>query len=152
MGSTAVTGYSIRIEGLGDLMRAFQNMDPLLRQETRVMIREQAEITEKAAVYIAASKGLRDEAHAPEGGGLIDTIGLGDAFAGAGGYLVYIRDTANRSSKSYPNYSYPRRYEYSGRAFLRPAVWQAAPAVEYLLDRLFDALVSESGFGAGGTL
>lgn len=133
---------SIQIEGLRELDRALARMDAGLRKELQAKLRGVAEVAAGAARTIAASKGLEDD-RPPPGGGLIDTI-KPFATRGSAGFRV----TAKRASRGYPGgYAYPRRLEYGGHQFARPAIVATSPYMRRQVIGVLDWLAHEWSSG-----
>lgn len=140
-----MTGASIHVEGLRELVRAFGRMNPALRLEMNRELRKLGKEVAQEAQLIAGEKGLRESGSLI--GGIRTRLNVG---------TVSIVSTARKVSPKYPGgYDYPRRYEFErggARAFLQPALERRAPAALQALDEIFSRMVSESGFGGGGLL
>jgi hypothetical protein len=132
-------GYAIKVEGVQDTLRAFGRISKGLRRELGLELKKIAGLVAVDAKAIAEFLGLRDS------GKLIGSI-----RPGLRGSVAYVTATAQRNG-----FNYPAVYEFGHgreRAFLTPAarlnVDNTVRGMEHLLDRL----ISDAGFGTGGSL
>jgi hypothetical protein len=100
----------ISVEGLRETARAFDRFSSTLGKDLAAELLIIAEHVGEVAVFIAHSKGLDDPEHAPDGGGLIQSIHAKATRRGA-----YIVSSARRRSPGFPSgFNYPAMYEYGG--------------------------------------
>lgn len=136
---------TIAVEGVGDLLRAFDRVEKGLRRELRAELVGLAGTVAIKARELAEAQGLR------ESGQLIARIrpGLRSSYA-------YVTDTANRKSPKWPEgFNYPAVFEFGhggARAFLVPAAKAEEGTVLLGLEGLLDRLTSEAGLQKGGLL
>lgn len=130
------------ISGMRELNQALSRVDRGLKRELQGRLKNIAEVAAGAARTIAHQKGLEDDRPPPRGG-LIDTIKPFASARSAG-----VRVTAKRPSPKYPSgYPYPKRLEYAGHEFLRPAVKETAAYRARELEKVFDWI--ETTFARG---
>lgn len=131
--------YTVRVEGLNQLVRDFGKIEKDLRKELQAELKDLARIVQREAQEIATAKGL------VRTGKLVRSI-----RPSVRGGRAFIRETATNKG-----YAYPRIYEYGHdgvRSFMQPALEAKRNEVYEGLDDMLDRLTDRNGFGRGGSL
>ena len=114
---------AVRIDGLAEFRRALARIDPALAKGVREALKDSAQIV-----------AYEVQRRAPVRTGILRQ----SVRAFASGNRAGVRVVARRPSPRYPTgYSYPRRIEYRGQPFVRPAL---AAKREEVVRRLNHAL------------
>lgn len=150
MARGGVTGGSIRVQGLAQLIGDFYKIDRRLSYELRRelveignIVSDEAKNTTLPGQQLAAGQGGADGR--PNTGALQRSIR--SKMRGQSTVVVESRRTTKR------RYAYGAIYEFNkGRAFLEPALNNKTEDIMRSIDDMFTRLVSANGFGKGGLL
>lgn len=150
MARGGVTGGSIRVEGLRELINAFYKMDRQLSKEIRQelilignLVVDEARDTQMPQQQLAAGQLGQD--------GVPNTGKLQKSLRAKmqGQSTAVVESRKPRGSK----YAYGAIYEFDqGRPFLVPALEAKTDDIMEALGDMVDRLVSANGFGRGGIL
>lgn len=148
-GRGGVVGGSVRVEGLGALIRDFQRMDKQLAKDLRRELIDVGKIVaEEAKDTQMPSQGLA--------GGQPGEDGKANTGALQKSIRARMRGTSTIVESRRPTgrkFAYGAIYEYEkGRPFLEPALDAKTEEVVEALDDMLSRLVSANGFGRGGIL
>lgn len=150
MALRGVRGGSIRVEGLGKLIRDFQRMDKQLAGDLRrelVLIGEM--VADETTNVQMPGEGLAAGQIGQDGKRNSGRLERSIRARMRGSATIVEQRRGGRAGK----YPYGAIYEYGkGRPFLNPALEAKTEEVVEALDDMLDRLVSANGFGRGGIL
>lgn len=148
MALRGVTGSSIRVEGLSQLIRDFNRMNKDLARDLRRELLDVGKIVADEAKDVQ----IPDQQLAGGQAGEDSARNTGRLQKGVRprmrGTAVIVENRAKNRG-----YGYPAIYEFNkGRPFLNPALDARTEDVVEALDDMLNRLVSANGFGRGGIL
>lgn len=123
---------AVYVDGLDGLVRAFKRTEGALPSAVDHGLHAAGVVVADEGKQQAEAQGLH------ETGLLIENI-----YSVSRGPVAVVRDTTMRTVRANAPYSYPRRWEYGGRPFLRPALAAKTEEVEGILDRMLAELGGE---------
>ena len=128
------SGVTVEVHGFRELSRDFAKMGKETKKELRDALKPAGELVRDQAKVDALGQGLRDT------GTPIRRIAV---RVNARGVEVVAAATGKNDATKF---NYPRRYEFTGRPFLAPALEQRGQAAAELVFDAFDALAKRYGF------
>lgn len=152
MARRGVTGASVRVSGLRELVRDFNKMDRELGRDVQRELEDIARIVSDEAKDVVEREGLVDTGRLQKG-----------IRPRVRGTTAIVENRAKspkpktERARTKGNYPYPGIYEF-GRAggkrrpFLVPALENKESEVMAGLEQMLDRLTSRNGFGRGGIL
>ena len=134
------------VSGVEETVASFHAYQEAWRRNLPITLRRIGENTRLLAQVFAESEGLTgvgkySHSRDPHPGALVAKIRVR-----AGHHKVTITEYSRSHSARYPNYPYPRRYEYHGRAYMRPALEQERLFLPGELRLLLMRVHEEAGF------
>jgi hypothetical protein len=127
-------GVTIKVEGWRELSADFRKMGPEAKKDLREAMKPAGILVRDRARQIARAEGLL------KSGTLIRRVTVAVNAKG-----VEVRAAAtNRNDAT--RFNYPRRYEFTGRPFLAPALEQQEQHVAEIVFGAFDDLAVKYGF------
>lgn len=150
MARGGVTGGTIRVEGLAELIRDFYRIDKQLSGDLRRELVEVGKIVADDAKNVQMPRqGLAAGQGGKDGRANSGTLQNSIRSKMRGQSTVIVEQRRNKKMR----YAYGAIYEFDrGRAYLGPALDAKSSEVIEAIDDMFDRVVSANGFGTGGIL